>query len=229
MFLDAGGSVTNFMAMMKDKLAGAKTLADNAAKLSGAGYSQEFIQQIISQGPQLGSALAQQLLTASPEQAAAMQDMMKQVNDVSNHGVDELATQINQTGNLATEELRNQYVTAQNDLVTALAAENDAYARSVDQLERAVATSMAKLKITRDKALRDQYKAMGTVQGDRNAAKMTADIAVQNAIIRQNATPNVTNINTTVMAQTSATAASIAAAVIAEIKFGAPVTTARAA
>jgi hypothetical protein len=223
MFLNAGGSVANFMAMMKEKLAGAKALADSAAKLSGAGYSQEFIQQIIAQGPQVGGALAQQLLAGGPEQAAAMQDLMKQVNDVSNHGVDELATQINAGGHLATDELRTQFATAQADLVAALNNENLAYARSVDQLERAVAVSMAKLKITRDKALRDQYKAMGTAAGNRNAAAMTRDIAAQNAIIAANAEPNVTNINTTVTAQTNASAASIAAAVIAEIKFGAPV------
>ena len=223
MFLSAGGSITNFMAMMKEKLAGAKALADSAAKLSGAGYSQEFIQQIIAQGPQVGSALADQLLAGGPEQAAAMQDIMKQVNDVSNHGVDDLATQINAGGHLATDELRTQFATAQADLVAALNNENLAYARSVDQLERAVAVSMAKLKITRDKALRDQYKAMGTAAGNRNANAMTRDIAAQNAIIAANAEPNVTNINTTVTAQTNASAASIASAVIAEIKFGAPV------
>jgi hypothetical protein len=247
MFLNAGANISNFMSMLKDKLTGAKTLADDAAKLSGLGYSQEFIDSIVSQGTQVGDALAQQLITAGPQQAAALQAQINELNQVSSHGVDDLATQINQNGNLATEDLRNQYVTAQGDLVKALGDENAAYAKSVADLTdkmskaqsdladalkaenddyaksaltmvRTYEVALAKMQVTRDQAAIKALQVGGVTKAEaKQIAAYQKDIAAENKVIAAGGT----TVN--VVANTNASPSQIASDVVNAIKFNAPV------
>jgi hypothetical protein len=247
MFLNAGANIGAFMGMLKDKLTGAKTLADDAAKLSGLGYSQEFIDSIVSQGTQVGDALAQQLITAGPQQAAALQAQLNELNQVSSHGVDDLATQINQNGNLATEDLRNQYVTAQQDLVKALGDENAAYANSVADLTdkmskaqsdladalkaenddyaksaltmvRTYEVALAKIQVTRDQAAIKALQVGGVTAAEKKQiAAYNADIAAENKVIAAGGT----TVN--VVANTNASPSQIASDVVNAIKFNAPV------
>lgn len=247
MFVNAGANIGNFMSMLKDKLSGAKKLADDAAKLAGLGYSQEFIDSIVAQGPYVGDALAQQLIAAGPEQATALQAQINELNQVSNHGVDTLADQINQNGNLATEDLRNQYVTAQQDLVNALKDENDAYAASAQALNdkmvkaqqdladalkkendeyaasalkmlRAYEVAMAKLQIARDRAAIKALEVGGVTAAERRQiAAYNRDIAAENAIVAAGGT----TVN--VVANTNASPDDVARSVVNAIKFNAPV------
>jgi len=219
MFISAGANVTAFISMLRDKLTGAKRLAQDAAALAGAGYSQEFIDSIVAQGPLIGDQLTQQLLAAGPEQAQLVQDLFAQVQTESAHGVDSLAREIYNKSGLATEQLKNAYVTAQSELVTALKDENDAYATSTAQLQTKYEAAMAKLKTTRMNALKD-LGLSGT--GAIVTPPVTPTLTSTPTPTAVTVTPT-TVINTNVVAQTHATPEQIATAITNGIKFGTPI------
>jgi hypothetical protein len=217
MFLDAGANINNFMTMLKDKLTGAKKLADDTAKLAGLGYSQEFIQSIVSQGGYVGDALAQQLIAGGPEQAAALQAQMDELNKISAHGADQTANDLMQKSGLANEDLKNQFAQAQQDLVSSLTAENKAYADSLTQLVKDYEVAMAKMQITRDQAAIKALQVGGVTKAEaKQIAAYNKDIAAENAVIANNTTVNVT-------ASTNASPSQIAQDVVNAIKFNAPV------
>ena len=200
-----GGSITNLISSLKDKLSGAKKLSEDAGKLAGLGYSQEFVQQIVAQGPQVGDQLSQQLLSATPEQAQQIQNLMGQVKTVSTTGVNTLA---------------DFYVSQQSFLVNALKDENEAYAKSAEDLQKKFDVAMAKLQVSRDQAAIKALKMGGVTAAEQtkiNAYKR--DITAENKIISAGGT----TINTTLYATTNATPDAILSTVVSGLKFNAPV------
>jgi hypothetical protein len=123
-------SADDLLNSLKTRLDSIKTLATNAATLSGLGFSQTFIEQVVAQGPDAGNAMADALKSATPETQKQLQDLFRQTEVVSANGMDTLAQQIYDKTGLATDAMKAQYdtasknmVQAQNDLATAL---NDA-------------------------------------------------------------------------------------------------------
>jgi hypothetical protein len=180
--LGGGKSADDLLADLKDKLKSAQELQANAAALAGMGYSQTFIEQIVSQGPAIGNEMAQALKAASPETNKEIQDLFKDVDDISKYGMDQLAETMNAGGNLATKELKDAYdqvaidlkaslVKVNIELMTALAEENANYKdamteASIDRAEAmadAVKTyteSMADIKQRFDDTLADATKTL---------------------------------------------------------------------
>lgn len=116
-----GGNITALTANLKTNLGKAQVLADDAGKLSGMGFSQTFIEQVVSQGTEVGHQLAQQILASTPESIKELQDYWTQLDKQSQHGVDAIAKQMNSGLVLATEELTNQLAQVSMDLNTQLA------------------------------------------------------------------------------------------------------------
>jgi hypothetical protein len=200
---DMGGSVTNLIGALKEKLAGAKKLAEDTGKLAGLGYSQEFVQQIVAQGPQMGDQLAQQLLAGTPEQAKQVQDLISQVGDFSKTGVDQTA---------------QQFAQSQSFLVGALKDENTAYAESLNQLVRDHEVAMAKLQVSRDQATIKALQAGGVTASEKaQIASAQRDITKQNKIVAAGGT------TVSVTANTNASPSQIASDVVNAIKFNSPV------
>ena len=201
---EVGGSITNMIAALRDKLSSAKKLSDDAGRLAGMGYSQEFVQQIIAQGPVMGDQLAQQLFNATPEQAAQVQDLLSKVTDFANTGVDSTA---------------QKFATSQSFLVGALKDENTAYANSLNQLVRDNEVAMAKLQVSRDQAAIKALQAGGVTAAEAKSIRnYKSDIAAENKIV---AAGGVTvNLSTTNLTSPQQTATEIVNA----IKFNTPVT-----
>ena len=180
--LGGGKSADSLLTDLKDKLKAAQELQANAATLAGMGYSQTFIEQIVSQGPAIGNEMAKALKDASPETNKEIQDLFKEVDNISNYGMDQLAATMNAGGNLATKELKDAYEQVAIDLktsleevnaslITALAEENAAYQAAMTEagIERAEAMadaiktyteSMADIKQRFDDTLADATKTL---------------------------------------------------------------------
>jgi phage-related protein len=173
MFINAGANISNFVEILKDKLTSGKKLAEDAAKLTAMGYSQTFVEQIISQGPMIAGELTKQLLQATPEQASEVQGLFKDLGTLQNTGVDTLAKQIYNTSGLATDELKTAYVTAQTELASALGAENNAYAKSAEDLQVKFEDAVAKLTTTRNTAIAKSLTALNDAMG--TSAKTLTD------------------------------------------------------
>jgi LysM repeat protein len=116
-----GGTVEKLLGALGLQTSKAKVLADDAAKLSGLGFTQTFIEQVIAQGPEVGHELAQTIIKSTPESVKQLQQYWSDLEKQSQHGVDAIAKQMNSGIVLATEELTAQLAQVGKDLTETLA------------------------------------------------------------------------------------------------------------
>jgi hypothetical protein len=109
MFKDTDKSGANLLSMMKGKFASIKRLKDQAYALASAGFSQTFIQEIVKNGPGVGSEMAAAILSSSPEVQAGLKEVFYGLEDVSKYGLDALAEQMSTSTSFATQELMDEY------------------------------------------------------------------------------------------------------------------------
>jgi hypothetical protein len=181
----AGPSADKLITNLKDKLAAAKSLQENAAKLAGMGYSQVFIEEVVKQGPEAGNKIAEALKAASPEATSELQALYGQVETISNHGLDQLATTMNAGGKLATEELMTAYSQVAIDLQESL-AEVDAQLKSgLADANKVYADSMAEAEVLRQEkmnaALEEMNNAIAESKTKMNQAIAEAQTALEKA------------------------------------------------
>lgn len=148
--LDTADSI---LASLRDKLATAKTLQDNAAKLAGMGYSQTFIEEVVKNGPEAGNKIAAALLAASPEATKEMQTLYKDVEKISTTGLDALAKTMNAGGQLATQELMDAYSQVAVDLKDSLAEVDRELQLGLAEAQSAYNKAMTEAKIARDERM----------------------------------------------------------------------------
>jgi hypothetical protein len=149
----AGPSADKLITDLKDKLAAAKALQENAAKLAGMGYSQVFIEEVVKQGPEAGNKIAEALKAASPEATSELQALYGQVESVSNHGLDQLATTMNAGGKLATEELMNAYSQVAIDLKDSLAEVDAQLLVGLADANKVYTNAMAEAEVARQEKM----------------------------------------------------------------------------
>jgi regulator of replication initiation timing len=131
-----GGTTTALINALGLQLNKANTLADDAAKLSGLGFTQTFIEQVVAQGPDVGHKLAQTIINSTPESVKQLQEYWLALEKQSQHGVDTVAEKLNSGITLATEELTAQLAQVSKDL-------NDQLAQYATELTTATAKAVA--------------------------------------------------------------------------------------
>lgn len=158
----AGPSADKLITDLKDKLAAAKALQENAAKLAGMGYSQVFIEEVVKQGPEAGNKIAEALKAASPEATSELQALYGQVESVSNHGLDQLATTMNAGGKLATEELMTAYSQVAIDLKDSLAEVDAQLLAGLADANKVYTDAMAEAEVARQEKMNAALDQMNT-------------------------------------------------------------------
>jgi hypothetical protein len=149
----AGGTTEKILSALGLKADKAKTLAQDAATLAGLGFSQTFIEEVVSQGTDVGHQLAQTIITSTPESIKQMQAYWDALQKQSSHGVDSVASKLNAGVVLATEELTaqlaqvginlNEQLAQYNvELTGALASSFDTYANSLAKINSATAAQI---------------------------------------------------------------------------------------
>jgi len=141
------------LAAIKNKLASAKLLAENAVMLQAQGFSQTFIEQIVSSGPDVGNQLAESLKNATPETVQELQATFLAMENTQNNGLDSLATEMNRGARLATSELNEAYKDAQKDLALALTDQAKQYAEAQTEINKTFNEAITEAEITRDSAI----------------------------------------------------------------------------
>lgn len=154
------GGVGGLIDTLKTKLASAKKLTDNAAALSGAGFTQTFIEQVVAQGGDAGNKMAEQILAATPEAQKELQGLFVESEKTANTGMDALSKAIYDKSGLATDELKKLYSQTQSDLVQSLADEQAAYVQQQADIHATFVTAMADANSTLKKSLNDAGVAM---------------------------------------------------------------------
>lgn len=151
-----GGTTERILKALGLQTQKAKTLAADAAQLAGMGFSQEFIQEVVSQGPDIGHKLAQTIINSTPESIAKMQTYWNELQATSSHGVDNVAKTLNMGITLATEELTNQLkqvdidlkanlVDLQQTLTDSLAEAFDSYSKSLEKINTETAKQILEI------------------------------------------------------------------------------------
>lgn len=239
------GGVGGVVVALKKQLEGAKKLAENAAALSGAGFSQTFIEQVVGQGTDIGNQMADELLNANPETIKEVQALYAEMEKVSETGLDGVAKKIYEKNGLATTELKNMYADTQAQLVEALAAEQTSYANAVADIQKTFTEAFAQAQTDLNKALADAYQSLAdslvatkakfleemaalnlTAAQKASNAKTTTALNKKITTAKSGAAANTSQtINTNVYVDSKApSAAEIAAANVQAIKFGIPIT-----
>jgi hypothetical protein len=235
---DFGGSATSFITKLKEKLAGAKELQQNAAALAGLGYSQVFIEEVVKNGPEAGNAIAAALKAASPEATKELQSLYNQVETVSNNGLDALAETMNAGGQLATQELRDAYSQVAIDLKESLAVvdaelkasmadANLEYVEAVTEAAKVrdekLAENLAAFTKAKEEAKKTLDEALADIQKTLQKALLDAQKDYEKAIdeINKSTTKKIEDLKVK-LAEVAALMASISAAAAGGVVSGAP-------
>jgi len=193
----AGGSTSSgLVSQLQNQLDQVKKLQEDAGKLAAAGYNQSFIDQVISQGPAQGDALAQSVLTATPATQDSIKTLYSQIEETSQNGLNALAAQMNDGTNFATDALAKQYAQvgvtltqqlAANDtaMQDAISKENDSFNKAMDTAQQTLDKAISAAQDARDKAL---AKAQDTYNNAVQAAEDTflkSSQAINDATMKQ--------------------------------------------
>ena len=154
------GSVDGLVETLRDKLAGSKNLISNAAKLSSAGFSQTFIEQVVGAGTDVGNELANAILTSTPETVSELKSLYGQIETTSETGMDALSQTIYDKTGLATTALQGLYDQTFIDLANSLTEQKAAYIEQQDAIQREFNGSIAEAEATRSEAMADANLAL---------------------------------------------------------------------
>lgn len=165
---DEDKSVAGLVKGLSDKLAASKQLLSNSAELASAGFSQTFIEQVVSAGTETGNELAKAILNSTPETQRELQDLFVALEQTSNSGMDQLAASIYEKQGLATQALKDLYATTQMELGEALLDQQDELARALEEAAIAFRDSVTDI---RDSVV----EAVGEMDGKLGGLNKTVD------------------------------------------------------
>jgi hypothetical protein len=159
-----GGTTEKILAALGLQTSKAKTLADDAASLAGLGFSQTFIEEVVSQGPDVGHQLAQTIIKSTPESIAQMRAYWEALQKTSSNGVDAVAKQLNSGVVLATEELTAQLAQVSLDLNKQLAEYNETLTTELTDAFDAYSEALDKINVATAKQISDIDSQIATLQ-----------------------------------------------------------------
>jgi hypothetical protein len=212
-FANGVQSADQLAAALKQRLQSIQQLAQDAASLSAAGYSKTFIEQVVSQGPEMGDQMAQALLKGAPEVQKQIQDLFGQTQEASASGVDQLAYNI-----------QDQFATSTKALTTALDKAATTMSDALDRITTAMGDKLSAL----GSKVKGHAKDVAAVTSLVNQTQATGTSASMNAYQTSTGNPAVAGqstaptfqINTT--ANTNASPMQIAQSTVSAIKFNIP-------
>jgi len=145
---------------LRTKLTGSRQLIANASELASKGFSQTFIEQVISAGAEVGNELAQGILNATPEQQREIRELFNVIETEASTGMDALAQTLYEKNGLATAELKKMYDQVLIDQAESLAEQKRLYDEAIAEIMVAFNQEIADAKEARDSALLDAEDAL---------------------------------------------------------------------
>ena len=131
---------------LRDRIVASKKLLENASKLTGEGFSQTFIEQVLETGVETGNVLAESILNASPETKGELKTLFAELETVSETGADAIAKQIYDKFGLATKAMKDQSIAIQKELDDALIEEQKRLATELANAAVAFGVAMGEIK-----------------------------------------------------------------------------------
>ena len=138
-------SVDGLISSMTAKLDASKGLLSKSADLASQGFTQTFIEQIVSAGVETGNELAGAILESTPETQENLRALFEALETESATGMDSLAAEIYEKQGLATAALEQLYATTQSDLSDALIEQQATLAKALEGAATALYDSVAEI------------------------------------------------------------------------------------
>jgi hypothetical protein len=154
-----GKNVDKLVQNLRDKLAASRRLVANASALAAQGFSQTFIEQVVSAGTDAGNELSQAILNATPETRQELQSLFGALESESETGMDALSQEIYAKAGLATTALKTLYSDTQAELTTALSEQAALYAEQQATILADFDEALASAKVARNNALMEASAA----------------------------------------------------------------------
>jgi len=145
---DEERSIEGLVTSLSDKLTASRNLLANSAQLASAGFSQTFIEQIVSAGTDTGNELASAILESTPEVQSELKELFRALEIESSQGMDALSEQIYEKQGLATDALRQLYEDTQLELADALVAQQVELDEALLNANQTFVESMQRIKET---------------------------------------------------------------------------------
>ena len=145
---DEERSVEGLVTSLSDKLTASRNLLANSAQLASAGFSQTFIEQIVSAGTETGNELASAILESTPEVQSELKELFRALEIESTQGMDALSEQIYEKQGLATDALKQLYEDTQLELADALVAQQVELDEALLNANQTFVESMQRIKET---------------------------------------------------------------------------------
>jgi F0F1-type ATP synthase membrane subunit b/b' len=164
----SGASGETILGTLKSQMSEAKNLAEKAAFLQANGFSQTFIEQVMSAGPKVGNELADAILNSTPETIRELQKTFSEMESVSNNGLDALAKSMNTGGKLATKELTDAYAQVAIDLQTSLVEVQTELTEALDEANQNFNKAMTEANALRDEGLAEAAKDLQEALAEAN-------------------------------------------------------------
>ena len=161
---DENKSVEGLVKSLSSKLAASRQLLANSAQLASEGFSQTFIEQIVSAGTETGNELASAILESTPETRAELKNLFTEIEREASSGMDSLASQIYQDQGLATDELKALYENTQLELTQALIDQQTALDTALTNANDAFVESVKRVKETLQEQLDDMEGQFGGME-----------------------------------------------------------------
>ena len=184
------GSIDGTIETMRNKLLDSRQLLANAASLSAAGFSQTFIEQVVSAGTDVGNEMAEAILNSSPEQQAEMQMLFSEIEDEASHGMDSLSETIYEKNGLATDALKDLYAQTEQELIDSIERQNFAYQEAMAAVQEEFNESLVAAEIMRTNAMQKAQDALDQAileaKTRRDNALREAEEQLQEALLKAN-------------------------------------------
>jgi DNA-directed RNA polymerase subunit F len=157
---EIGNSVDKLVNNLRTKLEASRRLLANTSALAAQGFSQTFIEQVVSAGTETGNELAQAILEATPETRGELKSLFNAIEAESETGMNALSKEIYDKAGLATTALKTLYADTQGELAAALTEQASLYAAQQAQIMTDFNEALAAASVARNAALqaaRDAY------------------------------------------------------------------------
>ena len=139
-------SIDALVKSLSDKLTASRSLLANSAQLASQGFSQTFIEQVVSAGVETGNELAAAILQSTPETQAELRSLFSAIETEAGTGMDSLAKEIYSKQGLATAELKNLYVQTGKELELALFDQQKVLAKALEDSATALYDSVKEIR-----------------------------------------------------------------------------------
>jgi len=150
----------DIVATLKAQLSRTQDFQKQLGTLAGKGYTQTFIEQIASAGPEAGMEMLRQIQELSPEQQKELQTMYMALEDITEGGMNKIAETLSTSTSFATAELAEMYSDTQKEIATALAAVNADLKTNLAEAQKDYEAATAEAKRIQSESLAEADKAL---------------------------------------------------------------------